>query len=381
MKSPFDVLHIKQRTEGSSNELSFDVLDAASAGVDISEKRKPKTHSKDLVKKKASRSVYHGGTGTATFSAAPEVERRKKARRAHKLRLGIVTFVAIAALVGTGLFFGMRYYHDKVDFQGHFNSLIGEIVEVDKVIVQVDDLMADPLNKENLDQQDAAVKQFPQVKKTLEMVASEAKGMNSAAQTDKDRAALSSVDAAVEARMNMLSIAQEAFEKSKEANAIADEADRAWSEVMQADELARQASTAANSATTHDATNQARSQTASARELLLDARNRLETMSKSLGNNIFALEIEYLQKRTESLDQAIKTADELIAGHREEATQANDAYNVADKEAAELAQGLTVSPGDKVRTSFGDEMRDYKSSYDDVRSAAVVADAMIRSYL
>ena len=76
MAGPFDHLHIKGRTAGTSNELSFDVLDAVR-----SEPSQKKARSVFIPSgPRQSQGSYTGVAGTSTLSAVPEVERRHLVR-------------------------------------------------------------------------------------------------------------------------------------------------------------------------------------------------------------------------------------------------------------------------------------------------------------
>lgn len=397
MPGPFDFLHIKGHTEGSSNELSFDVLDAARSDAD-SQKKRGSRISPGI---KPSQGSYHGVAGSSTLSAAPEVERRKRARRAHTRRIWVIAIVAILAFVGTGSYLGYLYYQSKVDFGGRFNVLIDRLVEVDKTIVNVDELMQNPQvmvdenassnssteATKNSDEQglssaaQEASRKIPSLRRELNAINAEAQKLREAAARDDERVVLSQLQAATEAREKMFGNAEEALALAKQAGMRVVKINDAWTKVLEADEMARSAAEAANEANTEEATLDARRMTESARVLFIGAKEELEVIEVEKPKLNLSLEKSYIDKRAESLEAAVRTANALLASNREGAVAANNAYNEADKEAASLALSLPASEGSQVTQAYQTQFQNMAKEYDKSRAAATTADSSLRSYL
>lgn len=377
MAGPFDFLHIKGRTAGSSNELSFDVLDAVSKDASKQEKRASKTPTGP----KSSQGSYHGVAGTSTLSAVPEVERRKRARRVRSVRLWAIAAFAVIALVGTGVYFGYHFHQDRVDFSGRFNLLIDRFVEIDRTLVEVDSLMGDPLNSVEAVERSEASERFASLNRELNAVMAEAREMEASALVDRDRAALSEIEVAANARADMLAAAESAFTLSKHANQLADEANTAWNSVLEADELAREATAIANKAQTEGATLDAQDKTKRARDLLQSVRTGLDHVEKEESRISFATEKAYIDKRVQALDAAIDTADALLGNDRTRAREANDTYNAADKEAATLALALPSSISDQVKLVYETDLDTILETYAQARASVTTADSALRAYL
>lgn len=378
MAGPFDFLHIKGRTAGSSNELSFDVLDAARR--DLDEKRKANRPAFVSYGPRPGQGSYSGVAGTSTLSAVPEVERRKRARRAHVVRMRALAAVALAALAAFGGFAAFRFYEEKVDFTGRFNTLIGEFVEADKSLVEIDALMADPLNSVEREGRGQALSGFEGLEGKLGAIRDEARGMSGDAAAGDD-AALSKAGEAAQARIDMLAAAADAFKLSEIANRQVAEATEAWNEMLAGDAAAREATAIANSASTEEATLQARAKTEEALAQMGTARSQLGTIEQGIAGLDFSAEIAYIDKRVESLETALDTSDALLAGDRAAAMAANDAYNAADREAAEMAKALPPSIGDQVKAQYAGEVDQKREAYAAARAAAAAADSALRSYL
>lgn len=379
MAGPFDFMHIKGRTAGSSNELSFDVLDAARS--DYGKKRKKDKKAPKASTPAPSQGSYHGVSGTATLSAAPEVERRKRERRTHSLKLGFVAVIAVVALVGAAGYFGYTYMMGQQNFTGSYDSLINRFRELDKTIVQVDAIMANPYDSGQMEAEANLLDKFPQMTRELNALTAEARSMKELTSVPEDTAALSGVESAATARKDMLSAAEGAFTLSKQVKGVAYQADKVWSSVSEADAKAREATEIANAASTQEETQQARDATVEAYNLFEEALISLQDVGNQTPGTVFDLEISYLKKRVAALDAAIDTEDALLSGDRNTAEAKNETYNDADAEAAMLAARFETSPGRQVREAFQVDMTAWQEKYQDARAEAATADATVRSYL
>ena len=153
MAGPFDHLHIKGRTAGTSNELSFDVLDAVR-----SEPSQKKARSVFIPSgPRQSQGSYTGVAGTSTLSAVPEVERRKRARRNRTIRVWAIAIVVVVVLASAAGYAGYRLYQDRAHFTGQYNELIMRFTDIDKTMVRIDALMRDPLNSVEANQRPSSL--------------------------------------------------------------------------------------------------------------------------------------------------------------------------------------------------------------------------------
>lgn len=378
MAGPFDFLHLKSHTEGSSNELTFDVLEAASRGLD---NKKDKDRSVAPTAPKSSQGSYRGVGDTSTLSNAPEVTRRKRARRARAARSWLIAAVAVIALVGTGVFFGYRIHQERVDFNDRFHLLIDRFIEIDRTMVEVDSLMVDPLNSVELVKRSEVSDRFATLNRELNATIAAAHELSSSAQTDQDKAALGEMEKAASARSDMLAAAESAFTLSKHVNQLADSATSAWNDVLEGDNVAREATGLANKASTEDETIVARDKTQQARDVMDGARSTLSQVAKEQPGIDFSSELAYINKRIEALDAAIETSNALLANDRDAARKANDAYNSADGEAASLAGSINTSPAEHVKTAFQSTLEESLQAYSRARETVTSADSSLRAYL
>ena len=376
MARPFDVLHVKKRTAGSSNELSFDVLDAARDGVNI-QRGKPQR----VAVQPRSQQTASGVGSVATFAAEPEVNRRKGERRSHERRFWAIAVVAIIALVGTAAYFGVSYFQYRADFNGRYHMLVDRFIEVDQTLAQVDSLMVDPLNEEEEQARATVLQSMARMNRELNTLSAEAEGMRESSSAAGQGAALDAISSSVEARCAMIQISEQTFELSQKERESELSATSAWQQVISADDIARKAMESANDATTEQATRSAREQADAARIQLLDAGKLLEAAEKNVEGLSLQEERSYLDKRVESLEAAIETLDALMSYDRAKATEANAAYTEKDEEAASLAAELSSSPASKVRAVYEGEIEALKKQYEEARTLAISSDAAVRSYL
>lgn len=375
MAGVFDFLHIKQRTAGSSNELSFDVLEHKSVEADEKTRaaKLPKTPS-------VSKGSYHGVAGTSTLSGQAEVEKRKKARRSYRLRLQVVAAIVIIALIAVGVYSGVRIHEERMDFASRANSLVDRLSNVDEELVVIDEMMADPLNGEYAEKMAGVIEDMPKLTTELNRISVDAQTLAAIAGDDRSKTLVGQVSKAALARNGMMSVAGESFRFSAEARGQVDRSNKAWTDVLNADQLAREAISEANKATTPEAARSALDKLRSANEGFTGALAEINDISSTYGVDLSAQQA-YLEKKTEALGHAIETSEALLAGDRDGAKKANEKYNDIDAEAVELAAVLPPTPTDAVHERLEAMMGEYVNRYNEARNKTVEADSIIREYL
>ena len=282
MSNPFDHLHIKRHTAGSSNELSFDVLDAARDGQVPKKKRfgkqsgpqmlrpvrseepSPKVAESEPVAEPPSResveesapvadepdrASYHRATGKSTLSAQKEVTTRKHDRRWHSIRIGVIASVLGVAMVAAAAYVGYQQYEEMQLFKGKYDSLVELFVEADEAIPLTDAFVADPFGateEELTEMRDAAAK----AALSLQQLADERVSAASYVVGEQDETALERIDEAAANRQDMFAAALGAADVVEDSNIQSSEVNGVWHRVLEADKTARAASDAANVADT-----------------------------------------------------------------------------------------------------------------------------------
>lgn len=383
MAGVFDFLHLKRRTAGSFNELSFDVLDAARHALDSQQKQGRRGGSVGpapglgAIHAESSDGMYKG----ASLSAEDEVRRRKRVRRQHAIRLKVLGALAVIAVLCVGVVFSYNLYKDRTDFSGKVNNLVARIVEGDDTLVKVDSLMGDPYDQFQADARSQMLAQLPMLLDSLEKVDADAGALLAQAAMEGDRVTLREISAAVQARQAMLGAASQAFRLAAAIGQNEDTANRTWMHVVDADQAVREAAQLANSALTEEETIQARDATAQAAAALQTASDELASLESQVAGLDFSAQRDYLACRIEALGYAVETSNALLAGDRGAASAANGEYNRLERQAAAMADELPASVADAVAAAYQQQMDDALDTYNQARAAVTKADADLRTRL
>jgi len=413
MSNAFDHLHIKRNTAGSSNELSFDVLDAARDGYATKKKRfgrrggphvlrpvrqeepTPKTKDAEAAAQPqlrepvqsnveslpvAQRSSYRHATGKSLLSVQEEVASRKRTRRSRSIRIAVLASVVAVAMMVVTAYVGYQHYEEIQLFKGKFDSLVELFVEADSAIPLTDAFMADPFGAtadEMKQMQDATSNAMV----LLQQLADERVLAEPYTVTDQDKLALQKLDEAASNRIEMLSTALNAVEVVDASDAQSSEVNAVWHKVLGADEVARKATAAANAANSDEDITDARKQTQDARDQLQAVLEDMEKIAVKRADLDLADHIAYLQTRVLSLDHAIATSDALLKQDKKAAAAENDAYNEADKQAARIAEQLPISAEQTVEEAYEEQVRACIADYEAARNKAIQSDSLIRQYL
>ncbi len=375
MAGSFDFLHIKRRTAGSSNELSFDVLEHKSAEAD------GKTRSAKAPKApKASKGTFHGVGNSSTLSGQAEVEKRKRARQNRRVQLYAFVAVVVVALVTVGVYAGMRFQEDQANVAARVGDLVERLSSVDETLLEIDEMMADPFNADQAERRAAQLSGMPKLTTELNRVSVDAQSLLTLPLDEQTEVAVGQLNTAAQTRNAMLTAAADAFRLSAESSAQVERANTVWNGVLNADQLARDAIAASNKATTQEATSQSLDDIRTAIDGFEYARGELADISVTYGVDLSAQDA-YLAKKVEALEQAAVTSEALLAGDRDAAKAASDAYNTADEQAVALAAALPASIGDIVQNGFTRNIASIENRYQEARDRAVAADSVIREYL
>lgn len=377
MASVFDHLHLKRNTAGSSNELSFDVLDAASAGYT----KKSSSAVRLPLKARQDKGSYHGVTGASTLSGQEEVERRKKARRRHNRQLKILMGTVVLGVSFVFLFVVYQHYLEVQDYSTRFAALVDQFNEEDAFLAEVDAAMQELDDESQADTRAQMTQEIPSIKEALERISTNAASARPLAIDEEDVVALDQILEASQARQGMVDAAQATFALVAERDQRAHEMTSVWNGVADKWQSAEQASNLANSALTEKQTREARDATAAAQEqfehTLLDLQN-LAVVEPAVG---VSAQQEYLATKIASLKAGVETADALLEGDRKAAKTKNDEYNELDSKSAMLALALPPTLDAAVEDAYALQLAATTQSYNQSRDQAITADSLVRDYL
>lgn len=422
--------HIKRNTEGTSNEISFSVLDAAKNSLDgegssspfgtISlftlpgKKKHISTPSKDeglaLTQREVSRSaaraqsrserrqrrleqkrasgVAHGShSAREPRSFDAEVASRKRARKRGRLIVSSALTVVLLAVAGGLTWWGFGTYQDQQTYKGVLSSAISELSGTDDLLAEIDavvDLANNDVTSLSVDDMLDVQKKVQDGKSTCideldaaeEAVGQVAINSSSEASNAPD---LKVVDT-ITARRQMMTSGAAIIDDTVSALQARQEATKGWQLVLAADGLAREAADIASSATSADM-QASTEKSQQAIESFSKAKTALQNAEQLFPQLDLSSYMSYIDKRLEAQGYAIESNDALINRDTQAATEHNDAYNNAERQAGELAEKLPEDPDELVVEAFDSKTVSSREMYENARSQAQSADAFIRDYL
>ena len=403
MAAKSQIPHIKRHTAGTSNELSFDVLDAASSELDGQKgssrfrRRTPKSGEGQSVsflfngiegvpsKKGGKQRTPDAGAdfsaNMSVLSAQEEVSRRKKARRAHNVRIRVIIVIAILFVLGVIGTFAYHLYMEQRDFDEKFADLTARFTAIDADIVTADSVMGGLFDADAAEARAKALDTIPRTRNNLAVTKTQALSLQSEAKATRDKMVMGQMVLAIEAREDMITAAQQSIELANKIEKSVTSANDAWAEAFVADQRAREAAEMANVANTDEAIQASKDATDEAIEGFESTLYSLQYLENILPDLDLSAQKAYVEKKIEALRYASETSQAIIDGDRESAMANNDAYNRAEYEAAALAESLPTSLEPSVRALFDEELERLTSAYDEARTRAIEADSVIRNYL
>lgn len=412
----FEHLHIKGHTAGSSNELSFDVLDNARKGLDSAGRKRRGlgwgsrgvhgrrgSHASVLEDGLASEGNVPFTRGTVTVTSSDEMLQRSRrgstsgtaltgslshgasssgaARTVGRMVGIILAALAVIGVICAGILINHQIYLDRLDFTNRLVVLAGEISQIDEDLVQADLLARSPLASESREAIPSILGKLPGIESELEGIREEASAIRATEPVGYNPAALEEVESAIDARIALIGEAAKLLEEADQANERIASAEKAWQMVLDSTELAGQAIAQANEASSQDALEASKGTAQQALVGLQEAAAQLQELQGDLPGLNLAAHLRYLDTKMEALRYEIAVDDALLAQDREEAQNANLAYNATEDEAASQASLIPEPPAASVRTLMQERIEQLEEAYNAVRETVIAADSMLRARL
>ena len=444
--------HIKRHTEGTSNEISFDVLDAARAELEGGAKKVRKssgimpgvrvpslnfglgtrkvssdeggasstpetftptretpaeTTSRPSHKRKTERARKRADARAAKASApmatpapapAPvmrkartpeetelEIERRKARRRRHRRRVRflVVVIIIVAALAGAATLYA--YIQAEQNKTARINAFIESLTEVDETLVQVDSAITDPIASVTTGVWKTLKPDLENQQTALQNCMTDARAMSNELLDQSSKELLGEIETCAKERLSMLTAAQSIFKEAESAQKALDAANSAWLILVDADNLAREASSVLSGAvadsTLDDTVKESMEKSEQALTRFNEAAIELAEVEQSFDGVDLQVYIDYAYARAEAMEEAIASDQALLDRDSAAATEHNDAYNAADEKAVSLAASFPSAISAPIKEAFEKDQETVMAAYDSARERASAADAFIRDYL
>ena len=416
-------LHIKKNTASTSNELSLSVLDALSSragekqaspgtvqplgGVSLftldsgrknaiatplNKPALPSTSTMPVSDKTGADlagmalDMSRNATQTARKKAEalpdPEIEiaRRKKRRRVRRIVATCCGLVLCVTLVGGFGLFVTKEYTDHKEYVGQLDNSIDILITSDMLIADIEQIMGSYVLDDSADELKTLIESIDIILPQLYDAQDEAQTAVVGMRESTDREAARQSLLASDARVEMFMQAQYVLSVRIQALQCATTLSAAWSEVLKADNLAKEAAllvsdtTVENTQESHKKSEAALNAFTHAREMLVVSTDEYESV------DVNAL-VAYVDKRIEAMGYAIASDEAIYIQDKSTAEQYNDWYNAAEAEAVEMAKTLPKDVASIALEAYEADVAEALEMYDHARSDAATADAFLRDYV
>ncbi|MEC4293779.1 hypothetical protein [Adlercreutzia shanghongiae] len=403
-KKPHHPMHIKSRTQGSSNEISFSVLDAAREARDAEERERRDAAAgkvslftlgkggKPRSTPAKSQSIVLSGGASAPSSGTSTVERG--------LRGIVPAVVVICVLLALALVAGQALLSMKerqTSLRDTLNAQFDILNQCDEILIPFDKLVMEQYDPKRLvasatgdrapsssalvEGYRAVVADIAPARTQLEEVIAAVEALQPSLSDNTDKEAAAQAVTAARSRLNMLDAGVSIIEESLMATEAFLDARAGWKAVIDADAAAREA-TALMEEMTEQNVRGSQAKSEEALSLLEQAQGNFaqaEAVYPGLALESFN---EYVARRLASQQAALAADAAYLARNKEELAAENDRYNALEAEAADLAQNLGEDDPERlVANRFYAAIESDKAAYEAERLKAGNADAFLREYL
>lgn len=408
--------HIKSHTQGSSNEISFSVLDAAREARDAAERDKRAGSEAGRVSlftlgsgkkprstpEKEQHIVLPGSSSSASArrinsprhsSPSPGVLRDRTPLRFVPTVVGVCVVVALVLTVGQTIF-QMRAHQS--DLRGILSDQIAVINQADEVMIPFDSLVMSQYGdqhfaKNSAVQETSLLDQLSESYRALvgdiapvytdlkEAIAAIEEVQPSLSDNDDKEAARQAL-AAAQARMNMFDTGISIVDEALMATEAFEAARQGWKDIIDADAAVREA-TAALGEMTEETVRLSMEKTNTALTLLNHAADQFSAAQSSYPGLDLGRFDDYVGKRIESQKAALAADQAYLDRDKELLSQENERYNALEDEAAALAEELGDDPDTVVADTYDAAIAQNVEFYEAERLKAGNADAFLRNYL
>ena len=406
-------MHIKRNTQGSSNEISFSVLDAAREAMEedrrganssaggvslftLGKGKKPRaTPTKDQHIVLSSDIPRSCGTqrGASTLASSSMSHVGRSFIKGVPVLVGLCV---VLVLLLVGLQTWMQISAGQQTLRGQLSEQIDLIKQADTVVIPLDDLVmkassdklfaegsdADPtLSSEALSEDyREVVSNIPTAQTDLKSVVSSVEGLQASLSGNEDEEAASQAITAAQSRLNMLDAGVKVVDLAQMATGAFEKASQGWNEVINGDASVRQATalledmTKKNVQASMEESHRAIHSFQEAKDLMSQAQSAYPGLN-------FEEVTSYLDTRLAAQQAALEANQAYLDRDKKALKKKNDQYNRLEDEAASIAQSLGDTPAQQVVAKFQESLPKLKDAYEAERLKAGNADAFLRDYL
>ena len=419
--------HIKRRTEGTSNELSFSVLDAAknNAASEVGELKKPLTFFKripaisfGLSRRKPQGTptkeeflpISERGLPLSTASSlseagipllsskplsaqggelsragdnsnlqpAEEVLRRKIARRQRRRTMTLLVMGAVMILFVAAGVFAFTVFNTNESHLEYLEQASHKVATTDDAITNLNYFVESSKPLSSVDLQ-ALATSLDETTESLNEAGRLVERSRSGISLPEDKKALEQIQVAIDSRIIMITNGKKLLQARYEKEQGVQTMQQAWADVLHADSLAKEAAVVVMN-TTNENVVSSQKKTEQSLDLFqasLETVNEIATYS--INADLTTIK-NYLQKRIDSVAYALASDEALLGLNKQEAQAQNEAYNTADSEAVVLARQLPSDPAQPILDAYIRTTDSLRVAYMQARGQANSSDSFLRDY-
>ncbi len=405
-----DVVHIKRRTAGSSNELSFDVLEAKKYDADDASARGkrrflggfgqkgigkkgrtaasvaktdadapttlPQLYTNDVAQ--ANKNI--GLTSLPYQDPSAEISRRKKKRTRHRVAVALAAIAVIGAVGVIAATELSHYLNDQEKGQALLGNSLTEIQAADDAVVAMDVLLEKSLEEYNESKETEVAGQLDDAQDHLDVAYEQAKQASEMLFEQRKRETSEQALQAITARQEMIKQGKSLLEHRANAQTASKNMVDAWDLILEGDMLTTQAASLVENTTTENV-NASMAKSEEAIDKFEEAQELIQQAERVFPNDALHQYSDYVAKRIEGQKAALESDAAIILMDREHAERYNETLYTCDTEAAEIAQGFPEDPAQPIVDSYYEASENFKEKYSKARSQATSADAYLRDYL
>lgn len=424
--------HIKARTEGTSNEISFSVLDAAKYAIDNERRRfslseaiesrqvrraetldvsretsetEPTKRSRHSIKrktasesdseakpkrstrnrrsiKKASEHARRGGSHEKRVegkrvSLEEEIARRKSRRRLGRIAALSVVFVTSLVIIAVAVWAWHVDTTEQQSYEAQLMRSLEMISRADDEVLRCDAIIDDPFSSENKQLKQSVLDEVSDTQDLLEDADTQARQASDSLKDPVVKNIANQTVISVSARQTMLQQAVTLVSASAETDAAAQECKEIWSKVLNADDVTHEASKLVEA----DDPASSKEKTLQAKNMFEESLSMLQAFQEKHSEVDLSAAVAYVQKRVEAAEYAVAADDALLDRNKEEAIAQNDLYNQAESDAAAIAAKFPSDTDQLFHDAYSKQNADLLKAYAAKRAEAGTSDAVIRDYL
>ena len=422
--------HIKRNTHGTSNEISFSVLDAAKMTMDErhGEARRIQQLGKidlftgeqepdyqvlsfsgregevlrgDVGVEKAAPSqspqsgadavadiplaqpsVAVGSNGSIAFGDSRSYEyevARKKAVRRFKRGMRAAAVVAVVAVVAVCVAFGVQgVLAQRSAFDATIRTVISDIEVSDSSLVPLNEVLSDP-TAEKAEESAVSAKQSAEAsKKALEQAQGNLEEAKGKAASSDDAEVATQAQRDIDARKDMLTSGLAVLEELDGALSAFTSLEEAWNLVEESDSSARSAASLVSQAS-DEALEKAAELMRESIAKLGESSSKVEEAAAACPEADLSLVREFVSLRTEALGFELEAVEAVIDGNTQEARTLQSQYEEAEEKARQKASEISDVKA-PVLSAYKSSAAESIERYEEARSKVAVADEYLRDY-